>query len=515
MTVPPAGPIGSAPVRGGLLVAGTASDAGKSVLVTGLCRWLNRNGVPVAPFKAMNMSNNSVVTPDGGEIGRAQAAQASACGLEPETAMNPVLVKPGGERDSHILVRGRPLATAAAMEFGQWHGRLREESLAAYDELAARYDVVISEGAGGAAEINLRHRDLANLELARARELPVILVADIDRGGVFASLFGTLALLGARDQALVSGFVINKFRGDPDLLAPGLDRLRDLTGRPVLGVLPWRRGLDLDGEDSLSRPVDLDDLGAPAHPDHVLRVAAIALPRASNATDLEALACEPGVRVTWTTSPAEVAAADLAVLPGTRATVRDLTWLRERGLDRVLRDRAERQRPVLGICGGYQMLAERIHDEVESGQGSVPGLGLLPVEVDFAPTKTVRRVTGSFHGEAVTTGYEIRHGALTLLGDGGVEPFLDGFRRAAVWGTTWHGAWESDGFRRVFLSEVAHQAGVPFRAGPVVEFARVRARRIDTLADLVVEHLDVARLERLIAGGAPPDLPFIPPGAPS
>lgn len=505
---------GSLPLRGGLLVAGVASDVGKSVLATGLCRWMSRRGVPVAPFKAMNMSNNSVVTPDGGEIGRAQAAQAAACGLTPNTAMNPVLVKPGGDRHSHILVRGRQRACTGAVEFGQWHRRLRTEALAAYDELAARYDVVVSEGAGGAAEINLRSRDLSNLELARARDLPVIIVADIDRGGIFASLFGTVALLSAQDQAQVAAFVVNKFRGDPDLLAPGLEQLRALTGRPVLGVLPWRAGLGLDVEDSLSRPGDLDELGGRPPSGQVLRVAAIALPRTSNATDLEALACDSGVHVTWTTSAAEIAAADLVVVPGSRATVRDLTWLRDRGLDQVLRERAAGCRPILGICGGYQMLTERISDEVESGFGTVAGLGLLPARVDFLPERTVRQVTGAFRGESVYTGYEIHHGTVTVTGTDVGEPFLDGVHRAAVWGTTWHGAWESDGFRRAFLSEVAAEAGIVFRPDPEVEFAALRARHADVLADLVDQHLDVDRVERLIAEGAPSDLPFIPPGAP-
>jgi adenosylcobyric acid synthase len=503
---------------GSLLVAGSSSDAGKSVITTGICRWLHREGVSVAPFKALNMSNNSVVTPDGGEIGRAQGAQAAACGLEPETAMNPVLLKPGGDRTSHVVVRGRPFAeVGAGRSYLDLHATLRQATLTAYDELAARFDVVVCEGAGSPAEINLRATDLANLGLADARDLPVVVVGDIDRGGVFASLFGTVALLSPRDQSLLAGFVINKFRGDPALLAPGLDQLRALTGRPTYGVVPWHPAPALDVEDSLSQVTVLPDAGPPRGRDR-LRVVAVRLPRTSNATDVEALACEPGVAVRWSRSPAEVADADLVVLPGSRATVADLGWLRETGIARAVEDRAASGRPVLGICGGYQLLARTIEDDVESRAGTVAGLGLLPVQVRFRTEKSVGRVTGGCYGEPVTTAYEIHHGEVRLVpGCGpqaGVEPFLDGFRHAAVWGTAWHGAWESDGFRRAFLAEVAAAAGRDFEPAADIRFAAVRQAHLDLLGDLVADHLDLAGLRALIEHGPPPGLPFVPPGAP-
>jgi adenosylcobyric acid synthase len=503
---------GGAPAAGSLLVAGASSDAGKSVLTAGLCRWLHRRGVKVAPFKAQNMSNNCVVTADGGEIGRAQGLQAAACGLEPEATMNPVLLKPGGERRSHVVVMGRPLTEVTATSYAGLRPVLREAVLGAYDDLRSRFDVVVCEGAGSAAEINLRADDLANLGLADAREMPVVIVGDIDRGGVFAALFGTLALLSPRDQSLVSGFLVNRFRGDRRVLDPGIEMLGRLTGRPTLGVVPWREGLGYDAEDSLALDAPLPSAGPP-HGGQTLRVAAVRLPRASNATDLDALACEPGVVVRWTDAPAEVLDADLALVPGSRATVADLEWLRRRGIDEVLAARAARGQPVLGICGGYQMLARTITDEVESGAGTVAGLALLPADVRFTAAKTVGRPTGVGYGQPVTTAYEIHHGQTDA--DPGAEPFPGGCRRGAVWGTAWHGALDSDGFRRAFLAEAAVAAGRDFVPAPDTDVAALRAARLDALGDLVADHLDTAALDRQISEGSTPGLPFVPPGAPA
>ena len=503
-------------MRGGLLVAGTTSDAGKSVVAAGVCRWLRRKGVSVAPFKAMNMSNNSVVTGDGGrsaghsDVGRGLRRRA-------HDRHEPVLLKPGDDRRSHVVVRGRPFAEASALSFRDLYPVLRAATLEAYDELAGGFDVVVCEGAGGAAEINLRATDLANLGLATARHLPTVVVGDIDRGGVLAGLFGTLALLSAADQALLCGFVVNKFRGDPRLLGDGLDRLSELTGRPVLGVLPWREGLTLDVEDSLSQVRVLPEAGPPLGA-HRLRVAAVRLPRTSNATDVEALAVEPGVSVCWTASAQEVRDADLVVLPGTRATVADLGWLHGTGIAEAVTERARAGRPVLGVCGGYQMLAERITDGVESAPGTpreTAGLSLRPVEVRSRAATTVGRPTGQACGRPVTTAYEIHHGVVTLRHGATAEQFLDGFRRGAVWGTTWHGALESDGFRRAFLCEVAELAGRDFVPAPDVSFAAVRAARLDALGDLVADHLDTTALGDLIDEGPPENLPFVPPGVPT
>jgi len=345
----------------------------------------------VAPFKAQNMSNNSMVCADGAEIGRAQWLQARAARVEPEAAMNPVLLKPGSDRRSHVIALGRPFGTLEAGEYATGRAGLAQIAFDAFAGLSARFDAVVCEGAGSPAEINLRAGDYVNLGLARRFSLPVLVVGDIDRGGVLASMFGTLALLSPEDQALVAGWVVNKFRGDVGLLRPGLDSLEKLTGRPVLGVLPWLDRVWIDSEDALAvagwqrEARDQARDGARGG----LRVAVVRFPRASNATDVDALAAEPGVTVGLTADPDTVAAADLVVLPGSRATVDDLRWLRERGLAGAVVARAAAGRPVLGICGGYQMLAESIEDDVESGAGRVEGLGLLPTHVTFEGEKVL------------------------------------------------------------------------------------------------------------------------------
>jgi len=498
-------------VRGALLVAGTTSDAGKSVLTAGLCRWLARQGVAVAPFKAQNMSLNSAVTADGAEIGRAQAMQAAAAGIEPEAAMNPVLLKPGSDRTSQVVVLGRPYADVSALTYREHKAALLEVALECLADLRRRYDVVVCEGAGSPAEINLRATDIANMGLARAAGLPVLVVGDINRGGVFAALFGTLALLSPADQALVCGFVINKFRGDPALLEPGLAMLRGLTGRPTYGVLPWTEGLELDAEDSLGLSAPVTPL--PPVGRDVLRVSVVRLPRLSNWTDVDALRSEPGVLVRFATTAAELADADLVVLPGTRATVSDLGWLRARGLDAVLARRAAAGQPVLGICGGYQMLGSALCDDVESRAGDVDGLGLLPVRTVFGADKVLARPEGAYGPHPVTTAYEIHHGVVVR---DGAEPLFtpdEGCRRGAVLGTVWHGALESDGVRRALLAEVAVAAGRDWQPGAVC-FGDVRQARLDALGDLVADHLDTAAVTALIGQGAPAGLPFVPPGAP-
>jgi adenosylcobyric acid synthase len=495
-------------MKGALLVAGTTSDAGKSVLAAGLCRWLRRQGVSVAPFKAQNMSLNSFVTPDGAEIGRAQAMQAAAAGIEPDARMNPVLLKPGSDRRSQVVVLGHPVGEVDAVGYREHAAGLLDVALDSLAWLRSQYDVVICEGAGSPAEINLRATDIANMGLARAADLPVIIVGDIDRGGVFAAMHGTLALLEPADQALVAGFVINKFRGARELLEPGVRMLRELTGRPAFGVIPWTDLRWLDSEDSLAldagRPASA---GAPVGRD-VLRVSVVALPRISNFTDIDALAAEPGVLVRFAAGPAELADADLVVLPGSRATVADLAWLRGRGIAEVIMARAAKGLPVLGICGGYQMLSRQIDDEVESGEGMVAGLGVLPARVAFGAEKRLGRPAGSAYGTDVA-GYEIHHGIAVL--DPGAEPFLDGCRVGAAWGTSWHGTLENNVFRRAFLAEVAALAGRDFTVSPDTDFAALREARLDVLGDLVADHLDTAALCRLITSGPPPGLPVIPP----
>ena len=501
----------------GLLVAGTASDAGKSVVVAGLCRWLARRGIKVAPFKAQNMALNSAVTPDGAEIGRAQVAQAAAANVAPEAAMNPILLKPSGERTSQVVVMGRAMAELDARSYQDLKPRLRTVVLDAVASLADRFEVVVCEGAGSPAEINLRAGDLVNMGLARAVGLPVVVVGDIDRGGVFASLFGTLALLEQADQALIAGFLVNKFRGDPALLAPGLDQFGQLTGRPVLGVLPWRHGLRLDAEDSVDLETSPEGSAQPLGADP-LQVAVVRLRWLSNFTDLDPLVAEPGVTVRFTTSPSDVLGSDLAVVPGTKATVTDLAWLQRMGLDRALAERAARGLPTLGICGGYQLLGERIVDRVESDAGEVAGLGLLPVETVFQAPKVLGSPVGTapWLGGVPAFGYEIHHGRTRVLGGDTVLDSGDGdpgCRSGAVVGVAWHGILESDAFRRAFLGWVAVERGLDWVAGDR-PFAAVREERLDALGDLIADHTDTAAFDRLLDRGAPPGLPFVPPGRP-
>nr|MDQ3579120.1 cobyric acid synthase [Actinomycetota bacterium] len=428
------------------------------------------------------------------------------------------LLKPGSDRSSQVVVLGKPAGMVSAMSYRDRKAPLMETVLSTLSGLRADYEVVVCEGAGSPTEINLRANDIANMGLARAAGLPVLVVGDIDRGGVFAHLFGTLALLDAADQALLSGFVINKFRGDPALLASGLDQITALTDRPVLGVLPWREDLWLDAEDSLSYQAD-GVVGRPAAPvgSQWLRVAVVRLPRISNATDVEALACEPGVSVRFVTDPSRLADADLVVLPGSKSTVDDLDWLRATGLADAVVAHARRGAPVLGICGGFQMLGTSIDDRVESGAGVVAGLGLVDMDFEFAATKTLDRPQGRVFGEPAV-GYEIHHGfvrrrgdleCLVELADGSVEGVVDG----SVLGTHWHGLLENDGVRRELLRWAARLACRDgFIPAADVSFAARREAQLDVLGDLVADNLDTAAVWRLIENGPTAGLRSIPPG---
>lgn len=481
----------------GLLVAGTTSDAGKTVVTTGLCRALARRGVRVAPYKAQNMSNNSMVCagPDGAmaEIGRAQWIQARAARVSPEPAMNPVLLKPGNDQRSHVVLMGRPWGELSSSNWMHGRAELAAAAHGAYDDLAGRYDMIIAEGAGSPTEINLRAGDYVNMGLARHADLPTVVVGDVDRGGVFAAFFGTVALLAPEDQALIAGFIVNKFRGRRQLLAPGLADLEHLTGRRIYGTLPWHPQLWLDSEDAL----DLD--GRRSARAGARRVAVIRLPRISNFTDLDALGLEPELDVVFSADPRGLSDADLVVLPGTRATVSDLAWLRARGLDAAIAGHAAAGKPVLGICGGCQMLGRVIADPdgIEGPPGEVAGLGLLDIETRFVADKVL---------QVSDEGYEIRHGRISR-GDG-AEEFPGGARAAQVFGTMRHGALESDALRTAFLRDTLalEPSGVSFPAA--------RERRLDLLADLVEVHLDVDALLTLARGGPPAGLPFLAPGAP-
>jgi adenosylcobyric acid synthase len=475
--------VAGAKLAGGLMVCGTTSDAGKSTVVTGLCRMLARRAVRVAPFKSQNMALNSYVTTDGLEIGRAQGVQALAAGAEPDVAMNPILLKPTGERTSQVIVRGRPVGVMTAAEYHDAKPGLLPTALAALADLRARFDVVLCEGAGSPAEINLLDHDIVNLRIAAEAGLPAVVVGDIDRGGVFAALYGTVALLPAAYRPLVRGFVVNKFRGDPGLLFDGTADLERRCGIPTLGILPMLAAdvVAFDAEDSLALDGPRPGSGAPVA--DALDVAVVRFPAISNVTDVDALALEPGVAVRLVHSPAQLGRPDLVVLPGTKATVADLAWLRAGGWPPAI---VASGADVLGICGGYQMLGDKIDDPVESGAGVVEGLGWLPVRTVFAADKVVRRVGA--------TGYEIHHGRVT----GTTDRSPDG----RVRGTSVHGLLEDDAERAALLVALAERRGKCFvPAG--VSFAGARTARFDALADAVEEHLDVAALERLIEEGRP------------
>jgi len=490
-----------------LMILGTASHVGKSTLTAGFCRLLAEAGHSVAPFKAQNMALNSFVTLSGGEIGRAQVAQAEAAGIEPETDMNPILLKPMGGV-SQVIVDGSPIGVMSAREYYAEKDRLWPLVTAAYDRLAARFDRVVLEGAGSPVEINLIEHDLTNLRMARHAGASVVLVADIERGGVFAQIVGTWELLDPDDRARVVGFVINKFRGDATLLDPGLAYLRDRTGVPVLGVLPYRADLQVDQEDSLG----IDETATPDDGDFSpddLDVAVARLPGLSNFTDVWPLARVPGVRLRYVDDGDDLGRPDLVILPGTKTTARDLAWLREVGLaGRLARLADDPEGPVvLGICGGYQMLGRRIDDPlgVESDQASIEGLGLLDVATTFAPTKERHRVAGSTIARGLPiAGYEIHMG--TSERGRGVPPWLrltrqlDGVDRldgavgptGRVFGTYVHGLFDSLPFCKDLVDRLRGRR----RLAPL-DPARWEAHRASladryaALADLLRAHLDL------------------------
>jgi adenosylcobyric acid synthase len=502
-------------VQGAVMVCGTTSDAGKTTLVTGLCRLLARQGVSVAPFKGQNMSLNSMVTAEGAEIGRAQWVQAVAAGAEPEVAMNPVLLKPTSERTSQVILMGRPLGVQEAADYQGSKATLLDAVDGALADLRSRFDVVVLEGAGSPAEINLLDHDIVNLGLARRAGIPAVVVGDIHRGGVFAHLFGTVAILPDELRSCVRGFVINMFRGDPDLLGDAMAQLEARCGVPTLGVLPYLPGLVLDAEDSLHQMLAALDPG-PVLTGDQLDVAVLRLPRLSNFTDVDPLALEPGVQVRFVDHPSSFGYPDLVVLPGTKATVADLAWIRSTGLLDVLEQRRRAPDPpvVLGICGGYQMLGHEIVDRaaVESAMAVTAGLGWLPVRTTFTEAKTTRLCRASSESGTPVTGYEIRHGQTEaragwrswlrpeLEPTGSVLSARDAEGR--VFGTSLHGLFESDGFRAEFLGHVAGVRGKDWHPAGV-SFAAAREQQIDRVADACEQFLDLGALYEIVAAGAP------------
>ena len=490
-----------------LMVQGTASHVGKSVLVSALCRILRQDGLRVAPFKAQNMSNNSYVTPDGAEIGRAQAVQAEAAGVEARAEMNPVLLKPEADSHAQVVLMGRPLTSARARDYFDLKATLWESVAQSLDALRREHDVVVIEGAGSPAEINLKATEIVNMRVALYADAPVLLCGDIDRGGVFASLVGTLQLLDDAERAAVKGMLINKFRGDVSLLTDGLTWLEDYTGKPVVGVVNHFRDIHIPEEDSVA--LEITPPSAPAAA--VLDVAVAQLPHISNFDDFDPLAREPGVALRYVQHGDRLGSPDLVILPGSKTTIPDLLWMERQGLSRAVLDAVERGASVIGICGGYQMLGQTLLDPdgVESSIGRADGLGLLPLSTTFVGNKETHRVQATVRLEAgkpggllsgaggePVVGYEIHMGRTT--GEGCIAPFavndradapvtatnaLDGALSASgrALGTYIHGLFHNAGVRRAVLCELARRKGVTLPVG--VDAAR--DREYDRLADWV------------------------------
>lgn len=477
-----------------LMVQGTTSDAGKSTLVTALCRWLARQSVSVAPFKPQNMALNSAVTADGGEIGRAQAVQAQAAGLEPHTDMNPILLKPNTDIGAQVIVQGKAIGNMAAVGYQQYKPMAMRAVLESHQRLAHQYQVIIVEGAGSPAEINLRANDIANMGFAEAVDCPVILIADIDRGGVFAHLVGTLALLSPSEQARVQGFVINRFRGDLALLQSGLDWLEQYTGKPVLGVLPYVQDLHLEAEDS----VDVRQVTASAHP---LKVIVPVLPRLSNHTDFDPLRLHPQVDLQFIGPGQPIPAADLIILPGSKSVRADLARLRAEGWEEAIQRHLRYGGKLLGICGGFQILGQQLHDPLglEGDAGDSEGLGLLEFSTVLETEKQLHRVQGQLClQQAPISGYEIHAGIshgpalerpTVYLDSGRVDGAISA--DGQILGTYLHGLFEQPSACTALLRWAGLQDPQAF------DYHARREQDIERLADLVQQHLDIKRLNRL------------------
>ena len=477
-----------------LMVQGTTSDAGKSTLVTALCRWLLRQGVAVVPFKPQNMALNSAVTADGGEIGRAQAVQAQACRLAPHTDMNPVLLKPNSDTGAQVIVHGRAVTSMNAVAYHDYKVIAMQAVLASHERLRQAYPVVVVEGAGSPAEINLRAGDIANMGFAEAVDCPVILVADINRGGVFAHLVGTLELLSPSEQARVKGFVINRFRGDIALLQPGLDWLEQRTGKPVLGVLPYVTDLHLEAEDAI-------DVRQAVKGERVLKVIVPVLPRISNHTDFDPLRLHPQVDLQFIGPGQPIPPADLIILPGSKSVRADLSQLRERGWDSAIARHLRYGGKLIGICGGLQMLGHEVHDPLglEGAAGSSAGLGLLDYSTVLEAEKQLRNVAGTLDLEqAPVSGYEIHAGV--THGPGLEHPAVqldDGRNDGAIsadgqiLATYLHGLFEGSQSCAALL----RWAGLA--DAQAIDYEALRERDIERLADLVEQHLDTERLRQL------------------
>lgn len=470
-----------------LMIQGTTSDAGKSVVVTGLCRVLANRGIRVAPFKSQNMALNSAVTKEGGEIGRAQAVQAQACHLEPHTDFNPVLLKPNSDTGAQVIIHGKAITDMDAVSYHRYKSTAMDAVLASHQRLSKQYQAIIVEGAGSPAEINLRERDIANMGFAEAVNCPVIIVADIDRGGVFAHLVGTLALLSETEQQRVMGFIINRFRGDMSLLQPGIDWLEDYTGKPVLATLPYIQGFHLEAEDAINQQQDLDT-------DHALTVAVLVLSRISNHTDFDALRLHPQINLHYVGPGETVPDCDLIIIPGSKSVRSDLHWLRQQCWDKAIKKHLRYGGKLLGICGGFQMLGNSIDDPtgIESSAGKSLALGLLDFETELKADKLLRQVHGQLTlNHAEVTAYEIHAGVSNGPALDNNFAVINGEKDGAISedqqiiGTYLHGLFDNNQAREAIL----HWAGL--QQAQAFDYFQRQEHEIDRLAAVIEQHMDL------------------------
>lgn len=485
-----------------IMVQGTMSNAGKSLLVAGLCRIFKQDGYRVAPFKSQNMALNSFVTDEGLEIGRAQAMQAEACKVAPSVHMNPILLKPTTDMGSQVIVQGEVVGNMHAIDYFKRKRDYIPVIKESFDALAAQYDIIVIEGAGSPAEINLKQDDIVNMGLAKLVDAPVLLVGDIDRGGVFAQLVGTVMLLDEDEKDRIKGLIINKFRGDEKILEPGIAMLEEKAGKPVYGVVPYMQ-LDLEDEDSLSSHLERKNA---ADTYNKVDVAVIRLPRISNFTDLQALDVEEQLSVRYVERAGELGTPDLIVIPGTKNTIADLLWMRENGIEGMIYRLAQNGTPVIGICGGYQMLGEKITDasHMESELEEIRGIGLLPLATEFQEAKTRTRtklvcegMTGVFAtlNDKTIEGYEIHMGK-TVTVDGGIQK--DSFCAENVYGSYIHGLFDTADFRQELARILCGRKQIPYDCAKQMSYAEYKETQYDKLADELRKHLDMDAIYKML-----------------
>lgn len=491
-----------------IMVQGTMSNVGKSLVVAGLCRIFKQDGYKVAPFKSQNMALNSFITEDGLEMGRAQVMQAEAAGIKPDVRMNPILLKPTNDIGSQVIVNGEILGNMPAREYFAYKHKLIPDIMKAYNELAEANDIIVIEGAGSPAEVNLKSDDIVNMGMAKMVNSPVLLVGDIDRGGVFAQLIGTVNLLEDDERQLVKGLIINKFRGDKTILDPGIDIIEEKSGIPVVGVTPYIN-VDIEDEDSLS------DRIVPTREADLIDIAVVRLPRISNFTDLNTFEMIPGVSVRYCKNAAELRDPDMVVIPGSKNTISDVLWMRQNGLEAEILKLAGKGKVIFGICGGYQILGESLSDPLGiETLGQVRGMGLLPIETVFMEEKTRTRVSGDFIDDSLSgsiNGYEIHMGESTLRE--GAQPLLritdsvtgetklDGARSGNVYGTYVHGIFDGDGVAASVVDILAAKKGISIDTSLSMSYDEYKETQYDLLAESLRESLDMEAIYQILEEG--------------